>query len=61
MTDRETKAIEAAELLKEYCDNVDCSSCIFRHYGVCMFVDEDYEYASDYIPRSWDVPPIRQE
>lgn len=55
------KLIEAAKLLQEHCRETNCSLCIFEYYGVCMFVDDDYEHADDYIPSSWDIPPISKE
>lgn len=29
MTNRDIEAIKAAEILKQYCRDVDCSECIF--------------------------------
>lgn len=55
------RLIEAAKLIQEHCGQADCRSCIFGHYGRCMFVDEDYEYSYDYTPWNWDIPLIRGE
>ena len=59
MTNRDIEAIKAAEFLKQYCRDVDCSECIFYFRGDCMLstINDDY----DYTPLDWRIDLIKEE
>lgn len=59
MTNRDIEAIKAAEILKQYCRDVDCSECIFYFRGDCMLsvINDDYDYA----PLDWRIDLIKEE
>lgn len=49
MTNRDIEAIKAAEIIKQYCSNVDCADCIFNYCGSCIL------YGSGYYPCNWCI------
>ena len=62
MTDRETKAIEAAELLREYCCLQRCTDCVFNFTNMknregdgCMF------NGVDAFPSTWETHLIEKD
>ena len=55
----EKKLVEAAKLIKDYCDHTVCQKCIFNCDGGCMFAYDCDSYASEYIPCNWDTSAIR--
>ena len=59
MTNRDIEAIKAAELLKQYCKDVNCSECIFYFRGDCMLSVINDEY--DYTPLDWRIDLIKEE
>ena len=56
---KEAEAIKAAEFLKQYCRDVDCSECIFYFRGDCMLSVINDEY--DYTPLDWRIDLIKGE
>ena len=51
MTNRDKKAFEAVEVLKNYCRNNHCEICLFRMMGKrCMFNAKENVY-----PGNWNL------
>ena len=55
---KDIKAIKAAETLKQYCKDVNCSECIFYFRGDCMLSVINDEY--DYTPLDWRIDLIKE-
>ena len=56
---KKAEAIKVAKLLKQYCEERACTSCIFNFHGDCILYARDGYY--DYIPLNWDLDLIKGE
>ena len=54
---KETEVIRAAELLKQYCGEMDCIDCIFNYCGSCILHGSGYY--GFYKPCNWNIDTIR--
>ena len=55
MTNRDIKAIKAAEIIKQYCIEIGCTDCIFNFHGGCILSD-----SNGYIPLNWCIDLIKE-
>ena len=54
---KDTEVIKDAELLKQYCGEMDCADCIFNFRGDCILSESNHNY----IPNDWRIDLIRGE
>ena len=54
---KETEVIRAAELLKQYCGEMDCTDCIFNYCGSCILHGSGYY--GFYKPYNWSIDWIK--
>ena len=59
-TSNDIEAIKASEILKQYCREIACKSCIFYLHGDCILSGiEDYGYEYDRAPLDWHIDLIK--
>lgn len=58
---KETEAIKAAELLKQFCEERGCTDCIFSSFGNCILTVSDYYEQYEYVPHNWDLDLIEED
>ena len=58
---KETEAIKAAEILKEYCGDVRCTDCIFYVRKDCIVSDTRRWRHDEYMPADWLIDLIKGE
>ena len=54
---KETEAIKAAEILRQYCGDVLCTDCIFNFRGDCILSESNHNY----VPNDWLIDLIKDE
>lgn len=61
MTSSDIEAIKAAETIKQYCTDIDCTDCIFNYYGGCILHNNNDCDRHDYIPHNWHIDLIKED